>query len=59
MSRFISEGGDPALSEQDDAWTIAQQKINANKQAKSELGKQEGGKTLYETLQANKGLSRM
>lgn len=48
-------------SQQDSAWAEAQRKIDATRQhsslmgSKPRLGEQEGGKSLYETLQANKG----
>ncbi|KAI6902606.1 hypothetical protein KC334_g7562 [Hortaea werneckii] len=47
-------------SQQDSAWAEAQRKIDATRQhsslmgSKPRLGEQEGGKSLYETLQANK-----
>lgn len=55
MSRFVSAGTDEEPTERDEAWLKAQQEIEAKRQAKIEIGKQEGGKSLYETLQANKG----
>lgn len=46
-------------TDRDEAWTKAQAAIDATKQQKKTeaggAGLQEGGKTLYETLQANKG----
>lgn len=48
-------------TQQDSAWAEAQRKIDATRQhsslagSKPRLGEQEGGKSLYETLQANKG----
>ncbi|KAI7353085.1 hypothetical protein KC354_g11711 [Hortaea werneckii] len=47
-------------SQQDSVWAEAQRKIDATRQhsslmgSKPRLGEQEGGKSLYETLQANK-----
>jgi len=55
MSRFVSAGSTEEPSEQDEAWLEAQKKIDATRQKKPEVGQQEGGKSLYETLQANKG----
>ena len=64
MSRFVSAGTaeDEAAapgSERDEAWEKAQQQIEAARSAtgaqKPRPGEQEGGKSLYETLQANKG----
>lgn len=64
MSRFVSAGTDedpPATApttERDEAWVKAQQQIEAARQQtqqKPRPGEQEGGKSLYETLQANKG----
>jgi len=56
MSRFVSAGSDgQETSERDEAWLKAQQQIEATKQKKAIAGQQEGGKSLYETLQANKG----
>lgn len=42
--------------ERDEAWLKAQQEIEANRKEKEELGRQESGKSLFETLQANKGI---
>lgn len=55
MSRFVSAGTDEEPSERDEAWLNAQEEIESKRREKAEAGKQEGGKTLYETLQANKG----
>lgn len=56
MSRFVSAAGDPdEASKHNDAWAEAQRKIDATRQSKPKVGEQEGGKSLYETLQANKG----
>ena len=57
MSRFVSGGTSDEPTERDEAWLKAQQEIEAKRlQAKqAKLGEQEGGKSLYETLQANKG----
>lgn len=55
MSRFVSGGTNDEAMERDEAWLKAQEAIEATRREKAELGKQEGGKSLYETLQANKG----
>lgn len=54
-SRFVSGGTNEEPTERDEAWLEAQQAIEAKRQEKVELGKQADGKSLYETLQANKG----
>ena len=41
--------------ERDDEWLKAQQEVEANRRRKEEESRQEGGKTLYEVLQSNKG----
>ena len=41
--------------ERDDAWLKVQQELEEKRRKKEEEGRQEGGKSLYETLQANKG----
>jgi FAM192A/Fyv6, N-terminal domain len=59
MSRFVSEGSKADNSaERNDAWIKAKQDVEALKKPKQSAtgsGLQEGGKSLYETLQANKG----
>jgi hypothetical protein len=59
MSRFVSAGTDPdSRPPVDDGWLKAQQEVEATRKAKTvEPGKQEGGKSLYEVLEANKGRS--
>lgn len=54
MSRFVSGGTVDQPEERDDAWRQAQEEVEARHKQKQEDGKQEGGKSLYETLQANK-----
>ncbi|EME48857.1 hypothetical protein DOTSEDRAFT_49249 [Dothistroma septosporum NZE10] len=54
MSRFVSGGTNEEPTARDEAWLQAQTQIEAKHLAKIEAGKQEGGKSLYETLQANK-----
>ncbi|KAK5678358.1 hypothetical protein LTS10_009530 [Elasticomyces elasticus] len=55
MSRFVSAGndGDPP-TERDEAWSKAQLQIEATKQQKAIANQQDGGKSLFDTLQANK-----
>lgn len=54
-SGFVSGGTTDKPVERDDEWLRAQQEIEANRRRKEEEGKQEGGKSLYEILQNNKG----
>lgn len=55
MSRFVAAGATDEPSKEDDEWAEAQRKIDATRQPKPRLGEQEDGKSLYDTLQANKG----
>lgn len=63
MSRFVTAGGEEAKPSTDpareDAWAKAQAAIEASRAKPKSLqdGKHDGGKSLYEVLQANKGLS--
>ncbi|KAL8776749.1 MAG: hypothetical protein Q9213_008148 [Squamulea squamosa] len=54
-SGFISGGTTDKPIERDDEWLKAQQEIEANRRRKEEKEKQEGGKSLFEILQNNKG----
>ena len=54
-SGFVSGGTADEPIERDDEWVKAQQEIEATRRRKEEENRQGGGKTLYETLQANKG----
>ncbi|EME89729.1 uncharacterized protein MYCFIDRAFT_150310 [Pseudocercospora fijiensis CIRAD86] len=58
MSRFVSAGAEDNPAEQDEEWQKAYAAIEATRQNKNTSamagGSQEGGKSLYETLQANK-----
>ncbi|KAK4506952.1 hypothetical protein PRZ48_000685 [Zasmidium cellare] len=54
MSRFVSGGTNDEPAERDEAWLKAQQEIEARAREKAEIGKQDGGQSLYEKLQANK-----
>ncbi|KIW06916.1 uncharacterized protein PV09_02585 [Verruconis gallopava] len=57
-SRFVSAGTVDRPSDKEDAWKKAQEAVEATKRQKEDAvagsGLQEGGKTLYEVLQANK-----
>ena len=55
MSRFVSGGTSEQPIERDEEWLEAQQEIEAKRRQKEEEGRQENGKSLFETLQANKG----
>lgn len=54
-SGFVSAGTNEEPIERDDEWRKAQEAIEANFRRKQEEGKQDGGKTLYDVLQQNKG----
>lgn len=41
--------------QRDDEWLQAQKEIEETRRRKEEEGRQEGGKTLFEVLQHNKG----
>jgi len=57
MSRWVSGGtDDQPNAARDDEWLKAQQELDARSLAKQLEGKQGEGKSLYETLQANKGV---
>lgn len=54
-SGFVSGGTTDKPIPRDDEWLKAQQEIEENRRRKEEEGKQDGGKSLYEVLQNNKG----
>lgn len=54
-SGFVSGGTTDKPTERDDEWLKAQQEIEANRRRKEEESRQQGGKSLYEVLQSNKG----
>jgi len=54
MSRFVSELG--KQTEPNDEWVKAEREIEESRKRKADAGRQEGGKSLYEVLQANKGM---
>lgn len=56
-SGFVSGGTADAPIERSDEWLKAQQEIEANRARKAELARQQDGKSLYETLEANKGIN--
>lgn len=56
MSRFVSGGTDAEPTQRDEAWLKAQQELDAAAIAKQEAARAGSGKSLYETLQANKGV---
>ncbi|KAL8968012.1 MAG: hypothetical protein Q9183_002663 [Haloplaca sp. 2 TL-2023] len=53
-SGFVSGGTSDKPITRDEEWLKAQEDIEAARRRKEEEGKQEGGKSLYETLQSNK-----
>ncbi|KAH8652767.1 N-terminal domain of NEFA-interacting nuclear protein NIP30-domain-containing protein [Tricladium varicosporioides] len=53
-SGFVSGGTADAPIERSDEWLKAQQEIEANRARKAELARQQDGKSLFETLEANK-----
>lgn len=60
--RFVSAGTSEDPPDRDDEWLAAQRELDANALRKKAAaaagsGMQEGGKSLYEVLQANKGIS--
>ena len=55
MSRFVSAGTNEEPAERDEAWRKAQEELEAKHKEKVKLGEQKDGKSLFETLQANKG----
>jgi hypothetical protein len=56
MSRFVSGGTVDKPTERDDEWLKAQETIEAARRKKEDEARQHGGKSLYEVLQANKGV---
>ncbi|KAI9051007.1 hypothetical protein LZ554_005115 [Drepanopeziza brunnea f. sp. 'monogermtubi'] len=53
-SGFISGGTAEAPLERSDEWLAAQKEIEANALRRAELARQQDGKSLFETLEANK-----
>jgi len=54
-SGFVSGGTIDQPVERDDEWLKAQQEIEDLRRRKEDEAKQDGGKSLYEILQQNKG----
>lgn len=54
-SGFVSGGTSDEPIERNGEWLKVQQELEAKRKQKIEDGKQEGGKSLYEVLQQNKG----
>ena len=54
-SGFVSGGTLDTPLERDDEWKAAQDELAAKRKQKEEVGQQDGGKSLFEVLQANKG----
>jgi hypothetical protein len=54
-SGFVSGGTTDAPTERSAEWLAAQREIEANIVRKQEAARQGEGKSLYDTLQANKG----
>lgn len=54
-SGFVSGGTVDEPKERDEAWLQAQQEIENKRRLKEEQSRQGDVKSLYETLQANKG----
>ncbi|KAH8693229.1 N-terminal domain of NEFA-interacting nuclear protein NIP30-domain-containing protein, partial [Talaromyces proteolyticus] len=53
-SGFVSGGTIDEPAERDDEWRRVQHELEEERRRKAELGKQDGGKSLYEVLQQNK-----
>jgi hypothetical protein len=54
-SGFVSGGTTDPPFERSDEWLAAQEELEANRRRKAEEGRQNNGRSLYETLEANKG----
>jgi hypothetical protein len=57
-SGFVSGGTTDAPIERDDAWKAAQQELEAARRLKAEQTRQSDGRSLFETLEANKGTTK-
>ncbi|OQE37794.1 hypothetical protein PENCOP_c009G06321 [Penicillium coprophilum] len=53
-SGFVSAGTNDQPIERDDEWLRAEQELEEERRRKAELGKQDGGKSLFEVLERNK-----
>lgn len=58
-SGFVSGGTADAPIERDDQWLAAQADIEANRRRKDEALRKNDGKSLFETLEANKGITAL
>lgn len=56
-SGFVPAGSTENTSSTNDDWEKAKQDIEDARRRKEEAGRQEGGKSLFEVLQQNKGKS--
>lgn len=54
-SGFVSGGTTEKPIERDAEWLQAQLDLEASRRLREEQSRQQGGKTLYEVLQSNKG----
>lgn len=54
-SQFVSAGLEDDTSQNIDEWERAKRDIEETRRRKEEEGRQEGGKSLFEVLQQNKG----
>jgi len=54
-SGFVSGGTNEQPIERDDAWLAAQKELEANRARKAAASKPSDGRSLFETLEANKG----
>lgn len=53
-SGFVSAGTDQEPVERDEEWLRVQHELEEERQRKAELGRQDGGKSLFEVLEQNK-----
>ncbi|KAJ5494498.1 hypothetical protein N7463_010585 [Penicillium fimorum] len=53
-SGFVSAGTNEQPIERDDEWLRAEQELEEERRRKAEIGKQDGGKSLFEVLERNK-----
>ncbi|KAJ5951167.1 uncharacterized protein N7479_009580 [Penicillium vulpinum] len=53
-SGFVSAGTNEKPIERDDEWLRAEQELEEERRRKAEIGKQDGGKSLFEVLERNK-----
>jgi hypothetical protein len=56
-SGFVSGGTADAPIERSDEWLAAQKELEANRARKAAAAQQPEGRSLFETLEANKGIS--